>query len=191
MRDTQVYEKILETAELLIQQRGFNAFSFRDISNIVGVKTSSIHYYFPTKSALAAAVVHRHAENTLAQLNALETNRKLSFEQMLLRYIDFIFNNTYKTETKMCLGGMLATEVLTLNDEVRGAVKHFLALNETWLARIIQMGIESGEFNKSTSSQELARAVFALVEGCLVLVRLFDDERYLKAIKLQALRLVK
>lgn len=191
MRDTQVYEKILETAESLIQQRGFNAFSFRDIANVVGVKTSSIHYYFPTKSVLAAAVVNKHAENTLKQLNVLEANRKLNFEQMLSRYIDFIFNNTYKSGSKMCLGGMLATEVLTLSDEVKGAVKNFLALNEAWLGRIIQMGIESGEFNKNHPSIETAKAVFALIEGSLILVRLFEDERYLKAAKQQALRLVK
>jgi len=40
--------KILDLAETLIRQNGYNGFSFRDIASGVGVKSSSVHYYFPT-----------------------------------------------------------------------------------------------------------------------------------------------
>ena len=37
-------------------------FSFRELAADVGVKSSSVHYHFPTKEALAAAVIRRWAE---------------------------------------------------------------------------------------------------------------------------------
>src|SRR5699024_11730842 len=40
-----------------ITTRGTNAFSYKDISKEIGIKTSSIHYYFPTKNDLIVAVL--------------------------------------------------------------------------------------------------------------------------------------
>ena len=57
-----IYEQILLVAESLIQSRGYNAFSYKDISEIIGIKTSSIHYYFPTKADLGKQVVIQHIE---------------------------------------------------------------------------------------------------------------------------------
>jgi len=39
-------EKILDLAELLIQTRGYSAFSYQDISEALEVTKASIHYHF-------------------------------------------------------------------------------------------------------------------------------------------------
>ena len=55
---------IMDAAERRIQQGGFGGFSFREIAADVGIKSSSVHYHFPTKEDLAAAVIRRWAEYT-------------------------------------------------------------------------------------------------------------------------------
>src|SRR5260370_5853139 len=55
---------IMDAAERRIQQGGFGGFSFREIAADVGIKSSSVHYHFPTKDELAAAVIRRWAEYT-------------------------------------------------------------------------------------------------------------------------------
>ena len=57
MTDTKT--KILDLAETLTQTKGFNGFSYIDLANEIGIKTSSIHYYFKAKDDLAAALVER------------------------------------------------------------------------------------------------------------------------------------
>jgi TetR/AcrR family transcriptional repressor of nem operon len=52
---------IMDAAERRMQQGGFGGFSFREIAADVGIKSSSVHYHFPTKEDLAAAVIHRWA----------------------------------------------------------------------------------------------------------------------------------
>ena len=55
---------IMDAAERRMQLGGFGGFSFREIAADVGIKSSSVHYHFPTKEDLAAAVIRRWAEET-------------------------------------------------------------------------------------------------------------------------------
>ena len=53
-------ESILKLADHLIKAKGYNAFSFHDLSKAIGIKTASIHYHFPTKSDLGIAIIQDH-----------------------------------------------------------------------------------------------------------------------------------
>src|SRR2546428_7547232 len=59
-----VANAIMDAAERRMQQGGFGGFSFREIAADVGIKSSSVHYHFPTKEDLAAAVIRRWTEYT-------------------------------------------------------------------------------------------------------------------------------
>src|ERR1700744_3605487 len=53
---------IMDAAELRIRKGGYGAFSFRELAADVGVKSSSVHYHFPTKEDLGAAVIRRYSD---------------------------------------------------------------------------------------------------------------------------------
>ena len=53
-------EQILDLAEMLIQTRGYSAFSYQDISDSLGIRKASIHYHFASKTDLGIAVVDRY-----------------------------------------------------------------------------------------------------------------------------------
>jgi TetR/AcrR family transcriptional regulator, transcriptional repressor for nem operon len=57
-----ITKAIMDAAEKRIRSGGFGGFSFRDIAADVGIKSSSVHYHFPTKETLAAAVIHRYTD---------------------------------------------------------------------------------------------------------------------------------
>jgi len=50
-------EKIIELGESLIRTKGYNAFSYQDISSELGIKNAAIHYYFPSKENLGTSIV--------------------------------------------------------------------------------------------------------------------------------------
>jgi TetR/AcrR family transcriptional repressor of nem operon len=56
--------KILDLAESLIRKNGYNGVSFRDLASGIGVKSSSVHYYFPTKEDLGAKVARRYTDRS-------------------------------------------------------------------------------------------------------------------------------
>ncbi|WP_300543169.1 TetR/AcrR family transcriptional regulator [Maricaulis sp.] len=55
-------ERILDAAEALFAQAGFEAVSMRQIAGESGVDTALIHYYFGTKAGVIDAVLERRAE---------------------------------------------------------------------------------------------------------------------------------
>ena len=61
---------IMNAAERRMQLGGFNGFSFREIAADIGIKSSSVHYHFPTKEDLAAAVIRRWSGRTSKNIDA-------------------------------------------------------------------------------------------------------------------------
>lgn len=60
MKTSDKKNEILDCAQTLIQKRGYNGFSYADISSTVGIRKASIHHHFSTKVDLAVAVVERY-----------------------------------------------------------------------------------------------------------------------------------
>ena len=60
--------EILDAAEGFARQTGYNGFSFRDIAAEIGIKSASVHYHFPTKGDLGAALARRYAERFFERL---------------------------------------------------------------------------------------------------------------------------
>ncbi|WP_345191535.1 TetR/AcrR family transcriptional regulator, partial [Gluconacetobacter tumulicola] len=48
--------------------RSYNVLSFREIAKAVGIKNASMHYHFPTKGDLGAALARRYTEDGEAYL---------------------------------------------------------------------------------------------------------------------------
>ena len=169
--------RILDVAQELAQTRGYNAFSYADISDQVGIRTASIHYYFPSKSDLGRALIGRYqrtAEHIFAQIDRATEDPR----QKLKRYSDIFLHFMLHGE-RMCLGGILAADILTLPAEIRDEVRAFFDLNEHWLARVLDQGRSSGLLRFAGSAEVEARLLVASLEGALLVARSYGDvERY-------------
>lgn len=178
-----VYEKILLVAESLIQSRGYNAFSYKDIAQSIDVKTSSIHYHFPTKADLGKAVLIRHIEKLYGVLEAIKNNELLTTPKKLALFFDTVVAATYDAQRKMCLGGILASEILTLPEIVQLEVRIFFKRIEEWLVLLLVSGAARGEFNRKLDPQKTATLILSLLEGALLLARLFQNGESLSQAK--------
>ncbi|MBO6766108.1 TetR/AcrR family transcriptional regulator [Maricaulis sp.] len=63
-------ERILDAAEALFAEAGFEAVSMRQIATESGVDTALIHYYFGTKAGVIDAVLERRADMVNARRTA-------------------------------------------------------------------------------------------------------------------------
>ena len=183
-----VYNSILRVAESFIQLNGYNAFSYRDIAAVVGVKTSSIHYHFPTKEDLGKAVVVRHKAFLEAKLHTIASNSGCSCSQKLEQFFDGIFELTYYSEQKMCVGGMLASDVLTLPKGILSKIRQFFKMIHDWLVRLIRQGVGNKEFSNLLDCDEQAGLIVSLLEGALLLSRLYQDDQRLVQVKSAIIR---
>ncbi|ADP19635.1 bacterial regulatory protein, TetR family protein 30 [Achromobacter xylosoxidans A8] len=165
-------EQLLAHAEKLIRTRGCNGFSYRDLAEHVGVKTSSIHYYFPGKDDLLYEAVDAYSTRALAAIRAIDTS--LRAQEQLDQYLSMMESRACGSG-ELCLAGMLAAEVNSLPERVRGALQGFFRAHEAWLARVLAEGAAQGTMKFSGTPEAAGRAVFATVQGCILIARLFQQ----------------
>lgn len=182
-------DELVSTAMDLVQKRGYNAFSYRDLSERVGIKTSSIHYHFPTKGDLGEAMMKSYREafgRALSEIDRTTTHA----EKKITRYAE-LFQKTMNTGGKVCLGCMLATEFLSLPEPVRSQVKAFFVDNEVWLTKVIRAGKESGAFHTKAPPGSLATTIVSALEGGMMAARAFQDPSRLSAVATSIIQLLK
>ena len=152
--------RILDVAERMARQGGYNAFSFRDIANEIGIKSASIHYHFPTKETLAAALVERYTDRFLRALGQPDDAEP---DQMLHRYIDAC-RSAIVAQDLMCLCGMFGAEIARLPLPVADRTGVFFDRNIAWLRAV---------FEKAGAADPHARAAqtLAALEGAMILAR--------------------
>ena len=165
-------ELLLAHAEKLIRTRGCNGFSYRDLAELVGVKTSSIHYYFPCKDDLLYEAVEAYSPRARAAMRGIDA--ALSAHEQLDQYLSMMESRACGSG-ELCLAGMLAAEVNSLPERVRGALQGFFRAHEAWLARVLAEGAAQGTKKFSGTPEVAARAVFATVQGCILIARLFQQ----------------
>ena len=151
-------DQLLAHAEKLIRTRGCNGFSYRDLAEHVGVKTSSIHYYFPGKDDLLYEAVEAYSARALASVRSIDTAQPAHAQ--LEAYLSMMESKACSSG-ELCLGGMLAAEVMSLPERVRGALQGFFRAHEAWLTRVLAQGAEEGTLKFSGTAEAAGRAVFA------------------------------
>ena len=167
-------EQILDLAEMLIQTRGYSAFSYQDISDALGITKASIHYHFASKAELGTAVVDRYVGRFGAALIAIEADQSHSATAMLDFYIEpyLVYAGT---SDQVCLCGALAGEILALPPELRARVNDFFRTHQAWLSGILERGVARGEFRLAAPASKVARLVFGALQGALLVQRTTGD----------------
>jgi TetR/AcrR family transcriptional regulator, transcriptional repressor for nem operon len=172
-------EQILDLAEMLIQTRGYSAFSYQDISAALGIRKASIHYHFASKTDLGVAVVDRYVARFAAGLAEIAADTANSSMAMLDHYVA-PYLQFAATADKVCLCGALAGEMMALPPELRARVDSFFKSHQAWLADILKRGVDRGEFRLAASPAKTARLVFGALQGALLVRRTTADASQLR-----------
>src|ERR1700684_364949 len=148
---------IMDAAERRMQQGGFGGFSFREIAADVGIKSSSVHYHFPTKEDLAAAVIRRWAEYTSELID-----KELEKDPDPVRVWRKAFRGTAYSEAHMCPCTVLGAASQDLPEPVAKEVKGFFKMCQD---KLVAEGL----------SPSRAAEVLATITGALVVANALGD----------------
>src|SRR5271168_872816 len=119
----EVATAIMDAAERRMRIGGFNGFSFRELDADVGVKSSSVHYHFPTKENLAAAVVRRYTDHVADLID-----RELAIDPDPVKVWTRAFRSTLHSDDRMCPCAVLGAASRDLPPEVATEVQHFFEM---------------------------------------------------------------
>jgi len=167
-------ETIMDMAEMLIQTRGYNSFSYKDISEAIGIRNASIHHHFPSKTDLGVAVVKRYTLRFGQELHRLASDDSLPTMTVFERYLD-PYRMLSDSQQRVCLCGSLAGEFLALPEEMRDQVNAFFAEHQSWLKAIFERALQTGEFDLPETPAKTAKLVLAALQGALLIQRSMGD----------------
>jgi TetR/AcrR family transcriptional regulator, transcriptional repressor for nem operon len=160
-------QELLRQATETVRRGGSAALNFRDLGKSVGVKSSTVHYYFPTKSDLLTEIAGEYRTAFIASLDdAIRASK--SFREDMLVLVDAFAGA--QGEKLSCLCGMLATEAELLDANVKTAVNHFFATLQTWI--IQQAKHRDIDDPAGLAPATFARLLVSTLEGGLLLSRL-------------------
>jgi TetR/AcrR family transcriptional repressor of nem operon len=165
-------KRILDVAEKLVQTRGFNGFSYADVSAALGVTKASLHYHFPTKADLGLRLIGRYHDEFLAALAGIDVDVREP-NQKLRRYAQLYADVLHRQS--MCLCGMLAADYATLPKPMRQAVLGFFDANERWLSKVLEEGRAGHSLRFDGPPEERARMILAALEGAMLVARSYGD----------------
>jgi TetR/AcrR family transcriptional repressor of nem operon len=161
--------RIADVAQALVQQVGYNGFSFEHISQVVGMRKASIHHHFSSKVVLGVAVVKRYTLQFEDALGHVDSQFRAPHDR-LLAYAD-LFETTFGHDHSLCVCGMLGAESSSLDEALNTEVRRFFQMNLNWLQTVFQDGLNSGVLRQQHSAQALAETLLSLLEGAMLVGR--------------------
>jgi TetR/AcrR family transcriptional regulator, transcriptional repressor for nem operon len=164
MKDiNQTNQQILYHARNFLQCRGYNGFSYKDISQKLGIKNAAIHNYYPKKEDLVAALLEDSRKKLAANTSQIVESGGSAREQ-LQYYFDYALKE-FDEGKSICPPGSVILDFEELPEKVKK--QNLLLLDDilAWISRVLKAGLEQGEFNFSGSVDVRAEVVVEALMG--------------------------
>lgn len=166
MTDTKT--NILDVAEDLIRRVGVNAMSYKHISDAVGIRKASIHYHYPQKRDMVDALLCRCEMTYGGRFQAIVGQVCSAPEK--LRLIAGVFADGLRND-KLCLVGMISSDMHTLGDTSRGILEKTLQGMVDNFSIAFRQGRDEGSLVFVGTEEVAAYAFFSFLVGAQIAAR--------------------
>lgn len=164
-------QQILQLAEQLIRRRGYHAFSYKDIAVELGVKNAAIHYHFPSKEQLGAAVIE---ENRINFRQAVQRWKQQPLREQVAYFMQIYTQSQHRG--LVCIMGALGPTFDTLPPKMQGQLRLMGEELLDWLTATLKEGKETGAFEFPERTEEKARIIVNALLASLVTGRVMQQD---------------
>lgn len=169
MKDTRSH--IISLADELIRSKGYNAFSYADISKQLHIKNAAIHYYFPSKSDLGVAVIETTTEKFCETITSWQS---LPYETQLHRYT--CMHEKTRENRWVCLMGALSPVHDTLSPDMQQKLKEMAERILQWLTELLENGKADGSFHFTETPRAKAYCIQSSLLASLLLNKVLQND---------------
>lgn len=172
---------ILDLAESMLQDKGFNGFSYAHIAAELGVKNAAIHYHFHSKEELGCAVVQRYRDRFQLWVNNARVKDLPPLEK--LDWFFGIYTNMRANKGKVCLAGSLETDFNAIPESMRKQTQSMTSEMLTWLEGTLNEGRDAGVFQFNGDAANKAALVLSSMQGGLQIARALGTKKFFEIIE--------
>ena len=166
-------KEIVEAADRLFYEQGYEHTSFADIAKEVKISRGNFYHHFKTKDAILSAVIEHRLDKTAQLLRQWESDEKTA-EDRIRRFIDILIMNMAKIKRFGCPVGTLCSELAKLDHTSQGDASRLFSLFRDWLRG------QFAELGTPVDADDLAMHLLARSQGVATLASAFGDETFIK-----------
>ncbi len=152
---------LMDEAEQSIRHNGYNAVSFRELADALGIKSASVHYHFPKKEDLGIALVDRYHARFFENLDGLAKDAITPKDH--IQAICETYRAALRSSEAICLCGILGAESWSLPDALAARVNEFFDANIRWLMRALPVELPEA------SRRAKAESIVATLQGAMMM----------------------
>ncbi len=188
-------DHILDVAEKIFSELGYDGASTRTISGEAGVNMAMLNYYFGSKEGLYLAVFERKISAFRTLLQNIGSDDSISAWDKMERCID---NYVERIVANSCFQKLINRELsLNKRSEITDKMTSILMTNVYEFKKIIQEGVDSGQFYSDVDQDLVVMTIFGTKNHILnsphITLRMLGidklDDAYLETILKPRLRI--
>ncbi|GGS78304.1 TetR family transcriptional regulator [Planobispora rosea] len=173
MRGETTRAQIVEAADRLFYQQGYEHTSFAAIAEAVRISRGNFYYHFKSKDDILDAVISARLAGTRQLLERWEAEESEPAGR-IRRFIEILLTNRADIQSYGCPVGTLTTELAKLDHASLREANGLFTLFRTWLRdQFALLGHE-------TEADALAMHVLAFTQGVATLANAFRDEDFIR-----------
>ncbi|MGZ4000859.1 MAG: TetR/AcrR family transcriptional regulator [Mucilaginibacter sp.] len=151
-------DHILDVAERVFSELGFDGASTRTISGEAGVNMAMLNYYFGSKEGLFLAVFKRKIISFQDLLKNLGNDGTMTAWDKIEKYIELY---TQRVVTNNCFQKLLYQELsMQRRGELSDQITDILMKNVSEVQKILQDGVAKGEFKKNIDIELVIATIY-------------------------------
>jgi len=151
-------DHILDVAERVFSDLGFDGASTRMISGEAGVNMAMLNYYFGSKEGLFLAVFERKISSFQELLQNIGSDESITSWDKLSMFID---SYVERVVVNNCFQKLINREMsISKRSDLTDKITKILMTNVIELKKIFDEGIKNGSFYKDTDTQLLTATIF-------------------------------
>ena len=173
MRGRTTRDHIVEAADELFYQQGYEHTSFADIAAAVRISRGNFYYHFRTKDEILDAVIGLRLSNTREMLEQWEAEGERPADR-IRSFIHMLVMNRAKIMRHGCPVGSLCNELAKLDHGAQAGAAGIFTLFRDWLRRQFAL------LGREADADALAMHVLARSQGVAALANAFRDEDFVR-----------
>lgn len=166
-------QQIIQHADQLFYQQGFENTSFADIASLVKISRGNFYHHFKSKDQILQAVITLRLTNTQNMLDEWQASTDNPINRIEC-FIKILITNWSKIKYYGCPVGTLTSELAKLNHSLQADANRLFSLFRQWLTR------QFNQMGHKTNADAHAMHILARSQGVAILGNSFQDKNFVK-----------
>ncbi|OQP39803.1 hypothetical protein A4H97_16405 [Niastella yeongjuensis] len=187
MKPVVVLDKIIETADRLFYEQGYNLTGINQIIEEAGISKPSLYNHFKSKNDLLLAYLDQLYTKWFDGLDAYSKDFDAPLDK-LIAFFDYRINRQIATGYKGCPWNKIINEVPSEQFEIFERASKFKADLKARITHLVKQLNRSKD--KPLNDEDLVEVIFSECESGVLMARITKSHTYLEKAKDRVLKLV-